>query len=304
MRLFDAVLSSPTHITLASDGRETILPGAGSFSDQLADCPHRYALGDDAARAVAEEAFGGGKVIAEAVDIIRMPGETVWLEWWETPELYGNRDDAATRRQVGLLVEADETLHRGSITSFWKTVGTAVMLSPGRVVFDLDAAPSGGNRLATSEAGHPVNALFENARLTIDREWVAYYSSSGAGNSPGLHSAILAQVAPDLPMAASFAMLMMATDVFERRTLNLDKLNRQRNKVGKPRLSEMTELLLRWGSSDAGRGARQSSGPDMRLHHVRGHLVRRLDRVFWRRPHLRGSGLPMPTPIRRVSPRR
>lgn len=167
MRLFDAVLSSPTHITLASNGRETILPGAGSFRDQLAGCPHRYALDDAAARAVAEEVFGGGKVIAEAVDIIRMPGETVWLEWWETPELYGNRDDAATRRQVGLLIEADATLRRGSITSFWKTVGTAVMLSPGRVVFDLDSAPSGGIRLATSEAGHPVNALFENARLTI-----------------------------------------------------------------------------------------------------------------------------------------
>jgi hypothetical protein len=28
-----------------------------------------------------------------------------------------------------------------------------------------------------------------------------------------------------------------------------------------------------------------------RLHHVRGHLVRREDRVFWRTPHLRGSAL-------------
>jgi hypothetical protein len=27
-----------------------------------------------------------------------------------------------------------------------------------------------------------------------------------------------------------------------------------------------------------------------RLHHVRGHLVRRDHRVFWRIPHLRGSG--------------
>jgi len=37
--------------------------------------------------------------------------------------------------------------------------------------------------------------------------------------------------------------------------------------------------------SDDGSG-RQSP----RLHHVRGHLVRREQRVFWRVPHLRGSG--------------
>jgi hypothetical protein len=28
-----------------------------------------------------------------------------------------------------------------------------------------------------------------------------------------------------------------------------------------------------------------------RLHHVRGHLVRREDRVFWRMAHLRGHAL-------------
>jgi hypothetical protein len=26
-----------------------------------------------------------------------------------------------------------------------------------------------------------------------------------------------------------------------------------------------------------------------RLHHVRGHIVRREDRIFWRKPHLRGD---------------
>jgi hypothetical protein len=28
-----------------------------------------------------------------------------------------------------------------------------------------------------------------------------------------------------------------------------------------------------------------------RLHHVRGHLVRREDRIFWRMAHLRGQAL-------------
>jgi len=44
--------------------------------------------------------------------------------------------------------------------------------------------------------------------------------------------------------------------------------------------------------------ARNDASEDMagvrrppRLHHVRGHLVRREDRVFWRAPHLRGNAL-------------
>jgi hypothetical protein len=33
--------------------------------------------------------------------------------------------------------------------------------------------------------------------------------------------------------------------------------------------------------------ANRRRGP--RLHHVRGHIARRGDKVFWRLPHLRGS---------------
>lgn len=46
-------------------------------------------------------------------------------------------------------------------------------------------------------------------------------------------------------------------------------------------------------------GSRRSS----RLHYVRGHLVRRGDAIFWRRPHLRGhsvGGQPY-NPARRIS---
>jgi hypothetical protein len=36
-------------------------------------------------------------------------------------------------------------------------------------------------------------------------------------------------------------------------------------------------------------GGEYSARQSPRLHHVRGHLVRRDNRVFWRVPHLRGS---------------
>lgn len=170
MRLFDAVVSSPTHIKRAGNGRETILPGVGSLRDRLRECHHRYAFDGAAARAVADEAFGGSRVVADAVDMLRMPGRLVWLEWRESPELYRNRDERATRRQVGLLIEADETLRRGQVTSFWKAGDAAAMVSPGRIAFDLDDAPSSGVRIATSDRGHPVDELFSHASLTFDQE--------------------------------------------------------------------------------------------------------------------------------------
>lgn len=262
MRLFDAVMSSPTHIKLVGNGRDIVLPGVGICRSRLSECHHRYALDDAAARAVADEAFGGSRVVAEAVDILRIPGRSVWLEWRESPELYRNPSESTMRRQVGLLIEADETLRRGQVTSFWKAGDAAAMVSPGRIAFDLDDAPSSGVRIATSERGHPVDELFGHASLTFDKEWLAYYTAGGFGGASSLHEAILEQVAPDWPMAASFSMLMMASDVFEQRALGLERLNRQREKAGKHRLSNMTELSLRWsgGKGDRSDGGRERTG--------------------------------------------
>jgi hypothetical protein len=75
------------------------------------------------------------------------------------------------------------------------------------------------------------------------------------------------------------------------RPLILERLNRARAKAGKARLLDQIEVLspllpeyqpCNLNSPHSGRRA-------SRLHHVRGHLVRRGSRIFWRVPHLRGS---------------
>jgi hypothetical protein len=70
----------------------------------------------------------------------------------------------------------------------------------------------------------------------------------------------------------------------------LERLNRARAKSGKARLLDQIEvfspLLPEYQpSNDSSFGVSRRAS---RLHHVRGHLVRRGSQIFWRVPHLRG----------------
>jgi hypothetical protein len=68
-------------------------------------------------------------------------------------------------------------------------------------------------------------------------------------------------------------------------------LARVRARVGKPALLDQMEVHspimpeYQFEHAQASAGFRRRS----RLHHVRGHLVRRGAKLFWRVPHLRGS---------------
>jgi hypothetical protein len=77
-----------------------------------------------------------------------------------------------------------------------------------------------------------------------------------------------------------------------RRPLMLERLNQARLKAGRAPLLEHTEVsapLLPEYRASGGRGGPEHVRRGPRLHHVRGHLVRRGSQLFWRVPHLRGS---------------
>ena len=76
-----------------------------------------------------------------------------------------------------------------------------------------------------------------------------------------------------------------------RRPLMLERLNKARARSGKAALLEQIEVsapLLPEYKSGGSSGS-ETSRRSRRLHHVRGHLVRRGSKLFWRVPHLRGS---------------
>jgi len=104
---------------------------------------------------------------------------------------------------------------------------------------------------------------------------------------------VLGTMAFDMPMLLAVFLLFAAKDGLQRRTADLERLNRARCRSGKRALLEHIEVRapLVAGypcpASPAAAAANRRRGP--RLHHVRGHIARRGDKVFWRVPHLRGS---------------
>jgi hypothetical protein len=68
-------------------------------------------------------------------------------------------------------------------------------------------------------------------------------------------------------------------------------INRKRLANGRAPLLDHVEVNASLDAVATAESAADGSGRQSpRLHHVRGHLVRRENRVFWRVPHLRGSG--------------
>jgi hypothetical protein len=137
------------------------------------------------------------------------------------------------------------------------------------------------------------NILRRCFRFRFERSWQDYYES--AQLTPMQAAAIshhaLGTISIDIPVLLAFFLLLATRPGLPRRPLMLERLNKARARSGKAKLLEQTEVrapLLPEYNPD------QSIGPGAsrrlrRLHHVRGHLVRRGSKLFWRVPHLRGS---------------
>jgi hypothetical protein len=105
-----------------------------------------------------------------------------------------------------------------------------------------------------------------------------------------LHAS-LAAVARDTPLILAFLLLLSAKDATRSIPVSRALINRKRELHGRPLLLDHIEVRA---SLDAvqqadSNGVEAAGRQSPRLHHVRGHLVRREHRVFWRVPHLRGS---------------
>ena len=96
----------------------------------------------------------------------------------------------------------------------------------------------------------------------------------------------------DMPMILALFLLFAAKDGLQRRPADLERLNRARCRSGKRALLEHIEVrapIVAGHHCPALPAANANRRRGPRLHHVRGHIARRGDKVFWRVPHLRGS---------------
>ncbi len=271
----------------------------------------RYVLCDDLTRCATQLAFAEGDRMSSCLDLVRVPAQSLWIEWAEfprretlrsIPSLQVKSEGAASRRG-GALIVAVPGGRSGHIRTFWSSASELAYVSPMVITFDLDRSPSRcappGSALWLAETtlslpGEPaIEELLGHLRFSLDESWAAYYGSRCHTEElrETVRSGNLSGCAFDAPMLIAFLLLLTARDLLPRQRICHDRLNRIRRRQGQSPLLEHIELsapLDRAPVSAATAGG-ESTRLSPRLHHVRGHIVRRGTSVYWRSPHLRGS---------------
>jgi hypothetical protein len=140
-----------------------------------------------------------------------------------------------------------------------------------------------------------LGSLIERVRYRFDEKWTQYYemTASDEKSRAMLVRTSLGAVAFDVPLLLAFFLLLNAKDATRTVAVLRAALNRKRLARDRPPLLDHVEvnafLPAHTASFDRSPSDNKNPRRPPRLHHVRGHLVRRENRVFWRIPHLRGS---------------
>jgi hypothetical protein len=311
MRLLDLIAQGRSARVHADDGRE--LPGAHVFGDAIRGCPLRYVLSDELARCAAQLAYAEGDRLSACLDLIHVPAHCLWVEWADAPRRQALQaiptlevKNGVPSRHSGALVTASSNCRSGHIRTFWSTPDEQAYLSPVITSFDFDRPPPVLTTAVVAAAvwrgetvlhldGEPaIEELLVHLRFHLDDEWAEYYSARCRTEEvrAALLRRCLGGCAFDAPMLMAFFLLLGARDLLPRQQIGRERINRVRCQAGKPPLLEHIEVSAPIDQPPTRGLARGSDSlrSSPRLHHVRGHIVRRGAAVFWRSPHLRGSG--------------
>jgi hypothetical protein len=322
MRLLDQIAQYSTPLRVADDdcGVEghinpaSILPGPADFSPRVAACPLRYVLSDDLVEVCTELALAEGDRLSACLDLIHLPGRDLWVEWSDVA-----RDRALARlpssdagpnmgpehgaNRAGALVSSSPCGRRGLMRTFWSDSNGVLTLAPMETHLDLDrgwpelpahASVFAGGLVRVTVADDPAVAdLFDTMRFRFDDGWSAYYRRHPLNDEQrhGILCSSLAAVARDMPMIMAFSLLLGARSALATHPVERSRLNRHRSARDKPPLLDHLQVSCPLMAQAPDHPDAAPSGcfrRAARLHHVRGHLVRRGCRVFWRIAHVRG----------------
>jgi hypothetical protein len=287
------------------------LTSPSDFARPVERCPLRYVLSDDLVRTCNALAYSEGDELSSCLDLLHLPAERLWVEWdeaarrdslaWLLPECVAGADNGILR--AGALICAHPRQRSGSLRTFWLTRAAPQqpLLAAVETLLDFDGpacdtAPEtllDGKAVAVRDPRNgQLDRLLQCAGFRLDAAWQRYYRSvtHDAVLRAEVARCSLAAVAFDVPMLLALFLLMAVRADLVQRPVSPVRLNAKRARLGKHALLEHIEV-----SSPVFAAARQRAADSVpsvrrapRLHHVRGHIVRRRDVVYWRHPHWRG----------------
>jgi hypothetical protein len=307
MRLLDLIAQGRCTRVHAEGGRE--LENAAQFATALAACPLRYVLSDELVRCATQLAYAEGDRLSSCLDLIRLPARSLWVEWADGPQREALKSIPSLHigagtgsRHAGALITAAPDCRSALLRTFWSSSDEQAYLSPVLTRLALDGAASPragdgrswrGDAMLELHEEPAIDELLALLHFSFADRWAEYYQARC--DTPELRTRVLHEnlsgCAFDGPMLLAFFLLLGAQHLLPRREVILDRLNHQRRKAGRAPLLDHVEVSAPLHAARAPispRGDEANVAP-RRLHHVRGHLVRRGVAVFWRSPHLRGS---------------
>jgi hypothetical protein len=314
MRLADRVAQcrTPFIVENTKDGSVTHLNNAAAFAKDINSCATRYVLSDELTSLCTALAYSKGASTLACADLLHVPAERVWVEWTEAPwrnELarYGFKSpvDSPSSGRRGAFIQSTPQGRHGLLRTFWASGESElnVLSSSMEAYFDFDTREGedpevygrqqGSSICVSDNAVGDADILRRCFRFRFERTWQDYYERAQltAVQATALSHHALGTIAIDVPVLLTFFLLLATRPGLPRRPLMLERLNKARARSGKAALLEQIEVCApllpeyKYGSGSGSETSRRSR----RLHHVRGHLVRRGSKLFWRVPHLRGS---------------
>ena len=313
MNLIDSVVQNHTPFVVRNrtSGEVTTLNNTADCAALVARCPVRYVLTDDLTRLCADLAYSKGARTVACADLLHVPAETLWVEWCNEPwknalQRYGFRLIPAGPQWVGrrgAWVRSSQDGRRGLMRTFWSAPGDDVLASSVEAFFDLDTAAGEEPESLDRKEGF-AGRVYDNERsdddilgrcfrFRFEQSWSEYYGSAGLSSeqSLALWRHAVGAIAMDIPMLLTFFLLLATRNGLPQSAQSLEQLNRRRRQCGKAPLLDHIEVRapVLPEYRDCLRGEPRTTRLSPRLHHVRGHLVRRGSQIFWRVPHLRGS---------------
>ena len=309
LRLLDLVAQSTSAAPALPEG--WAFPGAHHFADAVRSCPLRLVLADDLTQCTTRLAYAEGERLSGCLDLIHVPSQQLWLEWVEATRQSTLREipacgitSCSNVRRSGGLISADPAGRAGRMRTFWSTPDEQVYCAALLTDFDLDRVirPAFDVHSVFTGAAFGVampeetalDELLSHVCFRLDPVWVSYYRAADLSKSEQLLvlRKVLDGTAFDMPMILALFLLFAAKDGLQRRATDLERLNHARRCSGKRALLEHIEVRAPIAveyecPTSLAPTPNRRRGP--RLHHVRGHIARRGDKVFWRLPHLRGS---------------
>ena len=286
MYLCDRVAQASSEM-LVEDGAGRVhrVPGACDLADDVRACTSRYVLDATVRDTCLELLCNRAEVIRLEDPCYRIPHQAMWIEWVD-PVPGGGR--------AGVLVLADdESGRRGAMHSFSQDAAGNPWAAQVMFAFDFDNELSGDSALCGIQFGdvrdsEEVARIFRHGMGRIDNRWLAFFRASGGLERDSLLQMMRATI-PDFGMLCAFLLLLSLDCAVAEPRQGLDRINRARARAGRVLLLDHVEVSLRLAVvGEHGFGA-HSGRSVSRLHQVRGHLVRRAGKTFWRMHHLRGD---------------